>query len=73
MGKKTAMLLLPLIIITSSNCCWQHDATNTNVNTGLPEESKQVLRAYGRDWLLSLRRRAAPDPGLLNHVPDELL
>ncbi|KAK0140653.1 hypothetical protein N1851_022364 [Merluccius polli] len=33
----------------------------------------QRLQVYSREWLLSLRQKATPEPGLLDEVPEELL
>ncbi|KAJ4947710.1 hypothetical protein JOQ06_009743 [Pogonophryne albipinna] len=56
------------MLITSSIRCLQSEA-----NAGIAVGSEQVLRPYDRECLLSLRRRAAPEPGLLDYVPEELL
>ncbi|KAJ4923022.1 hypothetical protein JOQ06_015372 [Pogonophryne albipinna] len=56
------------MLITSSIRCLQSEA-----NAGIAVGSEQVLRLYDRECLLSLQRRAAPEPGLLDYVPDELL
>ena len=72
MGKKTGALLL-LMLITASICT---GIQYNNVGTVLlPRGSEQAPWVYGRDWLLSLRRKATPEPepGLLEHVPEELL
>ncbi|KAG1967816.1 hypothetical protein F2P79_003022 [Pimephales promelas] len=70
MGKKVngTWLLLLLLLITATFCTrLQFDGTT------LAEGNEQTLREYGRDWLLSLRRKVTPEPGLLDHVPEELL
>ena len=70
MGKKTGVLLL--LMLVAANICTgiQH-----NSNTVSPRGCEQLPWVYGREWLLSLRRRAAPEPepGLLEYVPEELL
>ncbi len=64
---KTIALLLLLVLITSSAY------TQHNTNTVLPGGHDQVLWVGSKEWLLSLRRGAAPVPGLLDDVPEELL
>lgn len=61
MGKKTVEVVLLLVLIISI-FCMQYNATT----------SGQVLQAYGRERLLSLRKRAAPGPDFLDYVPEEL-
>ncbi|KAJ4929052.1 hypothetical protein JOQ06_004673 [Pogonophryne albipinna] len=56
------------MLMTSSIRCLQSEAS-----TGIAVGSEQVLRLYDRECLLSLQRRAAPEPGLLDYVPEELL
>ena len=69
MGKKTAGVLMLLMRATASICT----GTQYDTNTVFPAGSEQVPRVYGREWLLSWRRKATPEPGLLDHVPEELL
>lgn len=69
MGKRvTGVWLLLLLLITATYC------TRLRNDVTIPTEgNERTFREYGRDWLLSLRKKVTPEPGLLDHVPEELL